>query len=107
MNGLGKFTKGVSVAMACALLMAFSTPVLDFVKVSSEGETPREVKDIYFNEDCTSCKYITIYDENDQLVYDKLVNDVNDITDVELKNMLNKSYYLMSNSITDYYILSK
>ena len=102
-----KITKGVSVAMACALLMAFSSTILDSVKVNSKiDDTPRQVEDILFNEDCLTCKYVTVYDENDRLVYDKLVIDTENIKDAKLKGILEKSYFLMSNSITDYYILS-
>ena len=94
--------------MACALLMAFSSPVLDSVKVDTEiDNTPRQVEDIIFSEDCLTCKYVTVYDENDLLIYDKLVIDTENIKDKKLKVILDESYFLMSNSITDYYIYSK
>jgi len=94
--------------MACALLMAFSSPVLDSIKVDTEFDnTPRQVDDIVFSEDCITCKYVTVYDENDRLIYDKLVIDTENIKDAKLKVILDKSYFLMSNSITDYYIYSK
>ena len=96
-------------AMVCALLMAFSSPVLEPIKVSSNDEeiTPPQVEEIYFGEDCTNCRYITVYNEKDQLVFDKLIRDADNIDDPRLKKILNDSYYLMSNSITDYYILSE
>lgn len=94
--------------MACALLMAFSSPVLDPVKVNTDTDkAPPQVEDVYFSDDCTTCRYITIYDEHDRLVFDRLVVDTENIKDVKLKNMLENSYFLMSNSITNYYILSK
>lgn len=109
MNKLGKYILGISLAMASALLIAFSFPVLETNKVYAELDNKDyvQVEDIYFTEDCTSCRYITVYDENDRLVYDKLVIDTNNITDTKLKKILKESDFLMSNSITDFYILSK
>ena len=107
MYRISKLTKIISIAMACTLMMAFSTPVLDPIKVISEtDDTPTQVEEIIFNEDCTTCRYVTIYDENDKLIYDKLIPDVENIKDQKLKRILEESYFLMSNSITDYYILS-
>lgn len=94
--------------MACAMLMAFSSPVLDSVKVDTETDkTATQVEEILFSEDCATCRYVTVYDENDRLIYDKLIIDSENIKDVKLKGILDNSYFLMSNSITDYYILSK
>jgi len=94
--------------MTCALLMAFSSPVLDSIKVETETDkTPPQVEEVLFSEDCLTCKYVTVYDENDRLIYDKLVIDSENIQDVKLKAILDNSYFLMSNSITDFYILSK
>ncbi len=94
--------------MACVLLMAFSSPVLDSVKVETETDkTTAQVEEILFSEDCLTCKYVTVYDENDRLIYDKLVIDSENIKDVKLKGILDNSYFLMSNSITDFYILSE
>ena len=104
---ISKLTKVISIAMACSLMMAFSAPVLDPIKVITEtDDTSTQVEEIVFNEDCITCRYVTIYDENDKLIYDKLIPDVENIKDQKLKNILEKSYFLMSNSITDYYILS-
>ena len=90
-------------------LMAFSNslpwPLTD--NSDSVKSTTQTIEDIYFEEDCGSCRYITIYDENDQLVYDKLIMDIENIQDPELVLILDKSYFLMKNTITDYYILSK
>ena len=108
MNGITKITKGVSAAMACALLMAFSSPVLEPIKINTEpDDDPLQVEEVIFGEDCLTCRYVTIYDENDKLIYDKLVLDSENIKDAKLSGILEKSYFLMSNSITDYYILSK
>lgn len=112
MNEFRKLTKGVSIALASAMLMAHSSPVLDnSLKGRSEGVEvviPIEDDDIYFNtEDCSTCRYVTIYDENARLVLDKLVRDKTDIKDERIKKLIENSDFLMSNSITDYYILSK
>jgi len=112
MNEFRKLTKGVSIALASAMLMAHSSPVLEnSLKVRSEGVEvviPIEDDDIYFNtEDCSKCRYVTIYDENARLVLDKLVRDKTDIKDERIKKLIENSDFLMSNSITDYYILSK
>ena len=64
------------------------------------------VNDVVFDEDCGSCGYITIYDSDDNLVYDILVRDRDNIKDKKLKRLLKKSDYLMSNRISDYYIIS-
>jgi len=50
---------------------------------------------------------VTVYSSDDELVYDALVKDVKDIKDEKLMQLLEKSDYIMSNRITDYYILSK
>jgi len=115
MNGLSKLTKGVSIALASAMLMAHSSPILESnlrerseVIEEIEEVVPNEVGDIYFNsEDCSKCRYVTIYDEEARLVLDKLVNDITDIKDEKINKLLEKSDFLMSNSITNYYILSK
>ena len=95
--------------MVCALLMAFSSPVLEPIKVDPKGKeiAPSQVEEIYFGEDCTSCRYITIYNEKDQLIFDELLEDTENIEDPMLRKILDESYFLMSNSITDYYILSE
>ena len=109
MNSVLKKILGVSFVVTITTLMAFSStfqyPVVDIT--DSVKSTPANIEDIYFSEDCSSCRFITIYDENDHLVYDKLIIDAENIQDPELKVILEKSYFLMKNSITDYYILSK
>lgn len=109
MNDLWRKILGVSLIVLLTTLMAFSNslpfPITD--NSDSVKNVTQKIEHIYFGEDCTSCRYITIYDEDDQLVYDKLVTDAENIQDPELELILEKSYFLMKNSITDYYILSK
>ena len=112
MNGLGKLAKGVSLVLAGSVLMASSTPVLEAgVKVRSEAdevvENPLSEDDIYFSDDCTNCRYVIVYDENANLVMDKLVRDKTDIRNQKIIKLIKESDFLMSNSIADYYILSK
>ena len=109
MNNFWNKLLGVSFVVFCSTLMAFSNTLPDdFIGMREDSvKSTGEIEDIYFGEECTNCRYITVYDENDNLVYDKLVVDAENIQDPELKLILEKSYFLMKNSITDYYILSK
>ncbi len=96
--------KGVSIGLASVMLMASSSLALDTkADIETEGIT---IADIYFDEECSSYKYITIYDSIEGLVYDGLVRDVDNIKDENLKKLLSKSDFLMSNQITDYYIIT-
>ena len=97
--------KGVSIGLASVMLMASSSLALDTNKADIETEGTA-IADIYFDEECSSYKYITIYDSSDGLVYDGLVRDVDNIKDENLKKLLSKSDFLMSNQIADYYIIT-
>ena len=105
MKPLRKHMKGVSIGLASVMLMASSSLALDTNKVDIETEGTT-IADIYFDEECSSYKYITIYDSSEGLVYDGLVRDVDNIKDENLKKLLSKSDFLMSNQITDYYIIT-
>lgn len=113
MKIIRKMLKRVSMALAGVMLMAsgslaFENSYVDVTNVDSLNDNKQIVEDIFFNdEDCSSCKYVTVYNSDDELVYDALVKDVKDIKDEKLMRLLEKSDYIMSNRITDYYILSK
>ena len=97
----------LSAGIASAVLLA-TTGMTAPINIDPTVEVPEQVDEIYFSEEeCESCKYITIYDENSNLLYDGLIQDRNDIKDEVLSRLLGDSDYIMSNEITDYYILSK
>ena len=98
--------------LAGSVLMASTSPAFEYsnndvVNISSLTEDKHVVQDIVFDEDCSSCKYVTIFNSDDELVYDVLVRDVQNIKDKNLLKILEKSDFIMSNQITNYYILSK
>ncbi len=103
MKTLRKHLKGVSVALASVMLLASSSMALDIKKINEEKKTT--IADVYFD-DCSSCKYITIYNSENELVYDGLVHDTNNIKNEKLNKLLAKSDFLMSNQITNYYIIT-
>ena len=104
MKTLRTHLKGISIGLASVMLMASSSQALDSGKVYDTEEL--SIADMYFNEECSSYKYITIYNSKDGLVYDGMVRDAENITDKELNELLSKSDFLMSNQITDYYIIT-
>ena len=109
MKTIRKILNGVSIGLASVMLMSSASLALDHpnkVNGKESISTTDIVDDILFEEDCGSCGYITIYDSNDNLVYDVLVRDKDNIKDKKLKKLLKKSDYLMSNRISDYYIIS-
>ena len=103
MKTLRKHLKSVSVGLASVMLFASSSMALDNNKINEEKKT--SIADVYFN-DCASCKYITIYNSENELVYDGLVHDTNNIQNEKLNKLLAKSDFLMSNQITNYYIIT-
>ena len=107
MEILRKNRRLLSAGIASAVLLA-TTGMTAPINIDPTVEVPEQVDEIYFSEEeCESCKYITIYDENSNLLYDGLIQDRNDIKDEVLSRLLGDSDYIMSNEITDYYILSK
>jgi hypothetical protein len=109
MKTIRNFLNGVSIGLASVMLMSSASLALDNTnKAINEDSlsTTDIVDDILFEEDCSSCGYITIYDTDDNLVYDVLVRDKDNIKDKKLKKLLKRSDYLMSNRISDYYIIS-
>lgn len=108
MKNLWKKVAGISIALFWATLMAFSSSITEQIDIESDSvkSDQQQIQEIFFDEDCTGCRYITIYDRNDQLVLDQLVFDAKEIKDPALIAIIEKSYFLMRNSITDYYILS-
>lgn len=107
---LGKLSKGLSLALTGSMLMASSYPVLETeLKVDD-----RECQEIDFAlnensiEDCDACKYITIIDENSKIVMDLLVDhSTHEVKNEKARKLLKKSDLVMSNSISDYYLLSR
>ncbi len=109
MKTVRKILNGFSIGLASVMLMSSASLALDNTnKAINEDSlsTTDIVDDILFDEDCESCGYITIYDTDDNLVYDVLVRDKDNIKDKELIKLLKKSDYLMGNRISDYYIIS-
>ncbi len=109
MKSIRKILNGVSIGFASVMLMSSGSLALDnSYKVANEDSlsVANTVEDIVFDEDCVTCRYITVYDSNDNLVFDGIVNDKNNIKNKKLRKILKKSDYLMSNRITDYYILT-
>ena len=98
----------LSIGVASAMLLGTVGMAAPVTSVPPIEEAPEILKDIYFSEeDCSSCKYITVYDQDNRLLYDGLVPDKDEIKDQALNELINDSDYIMSNEITDYYILSK
>ncbi len=109
MKSIRKILNGVSIGFASVMLMSSGSLALDnSYKVANEDSlsVANTVEDIVFDEDCVTYRYITVYDSNDNLVFDGIVNDKNNIKNKKLRKILKKSDYLMSNRITDYYILT-
>jgi len=110
MKAIRKSSKIFSVGLASSML--FATTAMGFGMNPSaaiiEDTSSEPVEEIYFSkEECGSCKYITVYDQNSTLLYDGLVDTKVEIQDEKLIRLLNKSDFIMRNEITDYYILSK
>ena len=103
MKTLRKRLKGVSIGLASVMLLASSSMALDTNNINEDKRTT--IADVYFD-DCSSCKYITIFNSENELVYDGLVHDTNNIKSEKLKKLLAKSDFLMSNQITNYYIIT-
>jgi len=90
---------GVSAALAGVILLTSGTMVnehkIDPIEVS--------VADVYFDETCDNGKFVMIYHETKGVVYDSFVK--NKEHKKRLDQLLETSDYLMSDRITDYYIL--
>ena len=112
MKKLRKSLNGISIAIAVAMLtvtgtLTYANPNVDNKNSDSLKTDDPVINEIYFtDQECSDCKFITIINMNDEIVYDKLVKDSKHIKDQKLLKLLDKSDFMMRNYITDYYILS-
>lgn len=105
MKTLRKHLKGVSAGLASVMLFATSAVGFSPIPNRMNEEKVASIADVYF-ENCATCKYITVYNSENEVVYDGLVHDEKNIKNEKLNKLLAKSDFLMSNKITNYYIVT-
>lgn len=98
MKNIRKYAKGASLVLATVVLTASTTPVLN----TAEQPSPA---DIYFDESMRDGKFITIVNDENQVVYDGFVKNTSQITNPALRDILAKSDYLMGTQVSDYYLI--
>ena len=105
MKTLRKHLKGVSAGLASIMLFATSAVGFSPIPNRMNAEKVASIADTYFK-NCATCKYITVYNSENEVVYDGLVHDEKNIKNEKLNKLLAKSDFLMSNKITKYYIVT-